>query len=141
MGIQLKQAPDGSAGLEGTTGGAGEFSNIPFAYTATVASTSVFTATRSYVVQGIRGRVDVAGTGGACTFSIYKAPTGTAGASGTLLHSGTFNLVGTANAQQTLTLSVVAGALNIVAGDSIFIALTGVATSAVGNVSVALSPA
>jgi hypothetical protein len=93
------------------------------------------------VVQGISGRVEVAGTGGACTFSLFKAPSGTAGASGVLLHTGTFNVAGTAATTQTLVLSTVVGALSLNAGDSIYLALTGVPTSAVGNVTIALNPA
>lgn len=142
MGVQIKQTAEGAIGLVGdATGGDGGFVPINFFYTASVADTSFFTADRAYVVKGIRGRVDVAGTGGACTAVLRKVPSGTAGASGTALHSSTYNLVGTANAVQTLSLSTTDGALNIAAGDSLFFDITGTPTSAVGNVTVTLSPA
>ena len=101
----------------------------------------MFTADRPYVVKAICGRVDVAGTGGACTATIRKVPSGTALTSGTALHTGSFNLVGTAAAQQALTLSTTASDLLMAAGDSICFDLTGTATSAVGNLSVHLNPA
>jgi len=142
MGVNLKQNPDGSVGLVGDgTGGDGGFEIVPLAYTATIADTSFFTADRAYVVKGIRGRVDVAGTGGACTAVMRKVASGTAGTSGTALHTGTFNLAGTANAVQTLTLSTTATDLVIAAGDSLFFDLTGTPTSAVGNITVTLAPA
>ena len=143
MSVQFKQLSDGSLGLQGDlTGGNGEFIPLVVNYIASSAATqAIFTASRNYVVQSIIGRTQVAGTGGACTMSIYSVPSGTAVASGTLLHSGTFNLVGTINTNQTLTLSTTASALAIPAGNSIGIVITGTATSAVGSVTIALSPA
>lgn len=143
MSVEYVQRPDGSLGLVGdSTGGNGGFVPVTYNYTATTpATTSIFTAHRNYIVQDISGRVDVAGTGGACTVSIYNVPSGTAIASGTLLHSGTYNIVGTANAKQTLTLSTTATALVIPAGSSIGIVVSGTATSAVGSITVCLSPA
>lgn len=142
MGVQLKQNDDGSAGFVGdATGGKGGFITASLPYIATTADGSFWTADRAYVVQGIRGRVDVAGTGGACTAVIRKVPSGTAGTSGTALHSASFNLVGTANANQTLTLSTTATDVLIAAGDSLYYDLTGTATSAVGNITVTMAPA
>jgi hypothetical protein len=140
MGVQFKQLADGSVGMEGVARDAGAFILVPVVYAATSTSASVFTAPRACVVQGISGRVEVSGTGGACTFSLFKAPSGTAGASGVLLHTGTFNVAGTAATTQALTLNPGAG-LSLAAGDSIYMALTGTATSAVGNVTIALNPA
>ena len=140
MGIQLKQLADNSLGMEGVGKDAGAFLFVPVAYSASTASASVFTAPRACIVQAISGRVEVSGTGGACTFSLYKAASGTAGASGVLLHTGSFNVAGTAATTQVLTLSAVLGATSLAAGDSIFIALTGTPTSAVGNVTLALNP-
>lgn len=142
MGVNIKQNADGSVGLVGdATGGDGGFEVVPVPYTASIADTSVFTADRAYVVKGIRGRVDVAGTGGACTAIMRKVASGTAGTSGIALHSGSFNLAGTANAVQTLALSTTATDLQIAAGDSLFFDLTGTPTSAVGNLTVTLAPA
>jgi len=141
MGVQLKQLADGSAGMEGKDAGSGGYVPVSTPYVATITSGSVFTADRSYVVQAIRGRVDVAGTGGACTMVVRKVSSGTAGGSGTALHTGSYNLVGTASAIQTLSLSTTAADLLIAAGDSIYFSLTGTPTSAVGNITVTLSPA
>ncbi len=101
---------------------------------------SFFSAFRRYKVVGIIGRVDVAGAGGACTAIIRKVPSGTALASGTALHSSTFNLVGTATNTQTLTLSVTATDLEIAVGDSLVFDITGTPTSAVGSITVVLIP-
>lgn len=140
MSVDLKQNADGSFGLVGVDAGEGNFMTASIPYTASIADTAFFVADRAVVVKAIRGRVDVAGTGGACTATIRKAPSGTAGASGTALHSGSFNLVGTANANQTLTLSTTEGALRLAAGDCLFFDLTGTPTSAVGAVTVHLAP-
>lgn len=110
-------------------------------YNVPAADTSFFQADRAYIVRGIRGTPDVAGTGGACTAIVRKVPSGTAITSGTALHSSSFNLVGTVNTSQVLTLSATAGDLLLKAGDRIAIDYTGTATSAIGSVTVNLSPA
>lgn len=99
-----------------------------------------FTATRRYKVVGIGGRPVVAGVGGACTFVIRKAASTVAIGSGTLLHTGSFNVAATADTNQTLTLSATASDLEIAAGDTIGLVLTGVPTSAVGVATVTLVP-
>lgn len=138
---QMKQIGDGSFGIEGKDGGDGGFVPVTLNYLASTVDSTMFVADRAYVVKAIRGRVDVAGTGGACTAQIRKVPSGTAITSGTALHTGSFNLVGTANAGQTLTLSTTASDLLLAAGDAIAFDLTGTATSAVGNITVTLNPA
>lgn len=137
----IRQNADGSLGIEGTAAGEGGFLPLTLKYTATIVDCTMFTADRPYVVKAIRGRVDVAGTGGACTATIRKVASGTAITSGTALHTGTYNLVGTVNTQQALTLSTTASDLLLAAGDSICFDMTGTATSAVGAISVHLSPA
>lgn len=137
----IRQNADSSLGIEGSAGGDGGFIPVTLPYTATIVDCTMFTADRPYVVKAIRGRVDVAGTGGACTAVIRKAASGTAITSGTALHTGSFNLVGTVNTQQALTLSTTASDLLLAAGDSICLDLTGTATSAVGSLSVTLNPA
>src|SRR5437667_2427391 len=109
-------------------------------YDATVADTIFFVSDRDYRVVGITGRPEVAGTGGACTAIIKKAASATAIASGTALHSSSFNLVGTAATNQVLTLSTTLSDLAIAAGNCIGFDLTGTPTSAVGAVSVFLIP-
>lgn len=142
MSVDITQRPDGGFGLAGVAGTANSgFVPATFTYNVPAADLTFFVADRPYVVIGIRGRVDVAGTGGACTAVIRKVPSGTALTSGTALHSGSFNLVGTANTNQTLTLSTTEGVLQIAAGDAIAFDLTGTATSATGAITVHLAPA
>lgn len=145
MSVDLKQNADSSLGLVGSNpiaNPAGEgFVPVTINYTASTVDGTFFVADRAYVVKAIRGRVDVAGTGGACTVQIRKTPTATAPASGTVLHSGSYNIVGTANANQALTLSTTASDLLLAPGDALTYDLTGTATSAVGSITVHLSPA
>ena len=141
MSVNIKQIADGGLGLEGVDLGDGGFLTVSFPYSATSVDQTMFTAARTYIVKAVRGRVDVAGTGGAATATIRKAASGTAIASGTALHAGSFNLVGTVNTQQAMTLSTLASDLVIPAGSSICIDLTGVLTSALGTITVTLAPA
>ena len=140
--VELKQFADGSFGLQGdSTGLQGEFLPVNASYSATSAAVqSLFTASRNYIIKDISGRVDVAGTGGACTISLYVAPSGTAIGSGTLVHTGSFNVVGAANTKQTLSLAALASSLVIPLGSTLGYVITGTATSAVGSLSVTLSP-
>lgn len=107
---------------------------------ATALDGAFFVANRAYQVQSIVGRPLVAGTGGAATAEIRKAPSGTASASGTVLHTGTYDLVGTINTNQTLTLSTTAATILLAAGDSLCLDVTGTTTSARGVISVLLLP-
>ena len=139
---QLKQNADASAGIQGSDLGNGAiiFVNIP--YTASSIDGVAFVAPRRCIVQSIVGRPEVAGTdGSAVTAVIKRAASGTAIASGTALHSSTFNLKGTAATNQTLTLSTTASDLDIAAGTAIGIDFTGTLTSASGVVTIALTPA
>lgn len=100
---------------------------------------SFFTANRTYRVLYIVGRVDVVGSNGsAVTGEIRKVASATALASGTLIHTGSFNLKGTATNNQVLTLSATPANLLLAAGDSLVFDLTGTSTAAVGSVTVAL---
>lgn len=141
MGVNLKQQGDGSLGLEGKDLDTGSFVIETAAINAASPATQiVLTANRAMRLQGIRYRVEVSGTGGACTFVINKAPSGTAISAGTILHTGTFNVAGTAATTQTGTLSTTTGAVNLAAGDSVGIIITGTATSAVGAVTLWFNP-
>ena len=114
---------------------------IVVSYIATVVTNAIFTASRAYRVKSIIGRPRVIGSdGSAVTFSFYKAPSGTAIGSGTVLHTGSYNLKGTADTNQTLTLSTTVTDVTLAAGDSIGLVLTGTATSAIGEVTVTLVP-
>ena len=130
-----------SAGLVGLDGGAGSFIFASFPYNAASVDATFFVAPRSVQVVGITCKPTVAGTdASAVTAVVRKVPDATALASGTALHSGTFNLKGTAVTNQALTLSTTASDLVLAAGDAIAIDFTGTLTSATGVVTVALCP-
>jgi hypothetical protein len=142
MSINLKQLPDGSAGLEGADAGAGPIITKTAQWTANSVNMLVFIAPRAMVVQSITARVETAGTdAGAVTAVIKKAASGTALTSGTALHSGTINLKGTAATNQVLTLATTASTLALNAGDCVGIQFTGTLTAAVGAVTIGLTPA
>jgi hypothetical protein len=139
---QIKQNDDGSMGVQGTDLDNGGFVTVNIEYNASSVDKVAFVATRAYVVQGITGRPTVAGTdGGAVTAVIKKAASATAITAGTALHSSTFNLKGTADTIQALTLSTTSGVTLIPAGTCIGVDFTGVLTSATGIVTVTLAPA
>ena len=144
MSVDIHQRGDGSLGMAGPSGGTANsgFCTTSAEYAAASIDKAFFVADRAYVVTGVRGFVAVAGTdAGAATAILRKVPTGIALASGTALHSGTFNLKGTAVTPQTLTLSTTLSDIQIAAGDAIAIDFTGVLTSATGAVTVTLAPA
>jgi len=118
--------------------------NVNFDYTAALVTQKFYveSAPNGRCVVDIRGIPRVAGSGGACTLQIFKVPDGVAVASGTLLHSGSYNLVGTADFQQVLTLipDPTGTALCLKAGDALGYVLTGTATSAVGTITVTTEP-
>lgn len=138
---QIQLIQDGvAAGLRGSDGGAGAFLHKNTAYNASSVDTAFMVAHRAMRVESIIGRVTVAGTdGGAVTAVIRKVPSGTAIASGTALHSSTFNLKGTADTNQTLTISTTASDMLLAAGDALAIDFTGTLTSATGVVTVAMN--
>ena len=115
--------------------------NINFDYTAALVTQKFYIANRPSVVVDIRGATRVAGTGGACSVQFFKAASGIAVGSGTLLHSGTFDLVGVVDTNQVLTLVPTQTTVTLQAGDSIGYVLTGTATSAVGTFAVTIEPA
>jgi hypothetical protein len=78
--------------------------------------------------------------GGAVTAVIRKVPSGTAIGSGTVLHSGSINLKGTADTLQTLALSSNPDDLVLAVGDSLALDVTGVLTSATGVATCGLCP-
>lgn len=139
MGVQFKQGGDGAAGLEGKDLGTGAFIHATVNYNVPVAATAVclINAGRALVLDSIIGRTFVAGTGGAATVALWKAPSGTAPTSGTQLHSGTFNMVGTIHTDQSLTLTTT----TVAAGEAVWAVFTGTATSAIGAITVNARPA
>ena len=142
MSINLKQLPDGSAGLEGVDYGDGAFLKASATWSATSASTVMFIAPRAMVIKSITARVETAGTdAGAVTAVINKAPSGTVLTAGTVLHTGTINLKGTAATNQPLVVSTVSSTVRLAAGDCFGIVFAGVLTAASGAVTVAYTPA
>ncbi len=127
MTVNISQSGDGGCGLVGRDGGNGPF----------VTNVLNYNAGRALVIDSIIGRPFVAGTGGAATWAVWKAPSGTAPISGTALHSGTFNMVGTINTDQALTLTTT----TVAAGESVWAVPTGTATSAVGAIAINCRPA
>lgn len=141
MGVNLKQNPDGSMGLQGTDLGDGGFLPVTAEWTASSVDKVFFVADRAYRVKGAIARVTVAGTdAGAVTVAVRKVASGTAITSGTAIHSGTANLKDTANTNQTLTLSTTSTDLDIPAGTCLAVDFTGVLTAATGAVTVSLAP-
>lgn len=136
---QLKQLGDGGLGFEGKDGGNGPIplGTINYSVPATGTAQLLFYTPRAVVIDNIEGRTTVAGTGGAATATVYMAPSGTAPASGTALHSGTFNLVGTINTDQALTLTTT----QVPAEYAVYVVFTGTATSATGGITVMGRPA
>lgn len=113
---------------------------ITLNYISSLVTQKIFVCQTPMIITHIGGVTRVAGSGGACTISFYKAASAIAVGSGTLLHSGSFDLVGTADTNQTLTLVTNQQSLTLAAGDSIGYVLTGTATSAVGTVTIQLEP-
>lgn len=108
---------------------------------ATPLDNAFFVAHRAYRVHKISVRPLVVGSdAGAVTTTVKKAPSGTAIASGTVLHSSSADLKGTINTNQALTLSATTADLNIAAGDAIGMDTTGTMTAARGVVSLELIP-
>lgn len=143
MGVNLKQLADGSFGVEGQDLDAGPFVYATAEWNASSVDKTFFVAPRSLVVQRIQGRVTVAGTdGSAVTAVVRKVASGTAIASGNLLHSSSLNLKGTADTNLTaLTLTTTLADLRLAQGDAIAIDFTGTMTAATGCVTVAMTVA
>lgn len=142
--IVTKQNLDGTMGLEGTQkdSAGGGFIVASTEWNASSVDKVFFIAARPMKVVSIVSRVTVAGSdAGAVTAVLRKVPSGTAIGSGTQLNTGSINLKGTADTNQTLTLSTTEGVLDIVAGRALAIDFTGVLTSATGVVTVTMVPA
>lgn len=138
---QIKQGDDMAFGIEGVDAGVGSFIHAAVNYGVPVAATAVclLNTGRALVIDSIIGRPFVAGTGGTATAAVWVAASGTAPISGTALHTGTYNLVGTINTNQSLTL--VAAAVRVPAGSSVWVVYTGTATSAIGSIAINARPA
>lgn len=96
---------------------------------------------RACRVKAISGRPYVLGSdGGGVTAVLRKVPSGSAIATGTVLHTGSYNLKGAADTTQALTLSVTPADLELAVGDALALDVTGVTTAARGTLTVFLAP-
>lgn len=133
----------GTAGANGAVQVNGKgFIQVPFIYDTlgNKVTQAIFTAlNQAYRVRGIVVRPRTA-EGGVLTASFYKANSGTAIGSGTVLHTGSANLNGTADTNQSLSLSATAADLLIAAGQSIGFVPSTTISAATGTVTIELEP-
>lgn len=106
-------------------------------YPATPVDGAFFVAPRAMRVTAIYFRPLAAAA--SATAMVKKAPSGTASASGTALHTNAFTLDGTADTNQVGALSVTAADLDLAAGDALCLDVTGTTTNATGIVTVELA--
>lgn len=134
----------GAAGANGQiqVNGVAGVTSVSFVYgEATALDECFFVAVRAFRVLGIICRPLVVGSdGGSVVAVVKKAPSGTAVASGTALHSNNIDFKGTINTNQTGTLSTTSTDLDVAAGNAIGIDVTGVMTAARGVITVLLGP-
>lgn len=109
---------------------------------ATPIDGAFFVADRAYRVHKVMARSTIAGTNGsAVTATVNKAPSGTAISAGTAVHQGSFDLKTTADTNMTaVSLSATTADLNLAAGDSLGLDVTGTTTAARGCITVILYP-
>lgn len=100
---------------------------------------TIFTTTRAMRVTAVIGRPDAV-NGTAATLVVVKAASGTAPGGGTALTSTSMDLTGTANTNQTLTLSATPADLLLAPGDSLCMTTTGTLAASVGCITVWATP-
>ena len=144
---QLKQNADASIGIQGSDGDDGGFITHVFNWSAVTNTSGAFLTVsgpifnRRMVVKAITYANDTVASN-AVTAALWKAPSGTALASGVALHTGTVNMQNTAATNASLTLSTVAGAVDVAAGSRIGFVISGTPGAAgVGTITVTLAPA
>jgi hypothetical protein len=117
---------------------------VDFKYDANTVTQAAFIAEFPCRIVAVRGRPRVAGNdGSAVTFTFFKCASGIAAASGTaLIQTGasSYDLKGTADTNQVISLVPDVTTRTFQAGDSLNIVLTGTATSAVGVVTFTFDP-
>src|SRR5262245_43356567 len=130
--------PSSGTLLSGSTEGPTFSSSFP--WDPNSADVSFWVAPFACRVLAAVARVEVAGTdGGAVTGALKKAASGTDIAAGTALTTATFDLKGTVDTNQTLTVSATSSALDIATGNAIGVDVTGTLTNARGVVTVTLA--
>lgn len=132
--------PGRALGVMDSTG-ACKYVNI--AYDANTVTQAWFVCQFPCRLVAITGVPRVAGSGGACTLTPWKAASGIAAASGTALQPAgatAFNVAGTADTNQSLTLVADADARTFIQGDRFSMVLSGTPTSAVGIITAVFDP-
>jgi len=140
--INLVQTARGSLEVRGADGADLGCTFAETEWLAASVSKRFFVAPRAVRVHSLYATVTVSGTDTttpAPTAVIKKVPSASPMTSGTVLHSSTINLAGTADTVQTLTLSTTASDLDLAKGDSLAIVFTGVLTAATGIAQVGLA--
>lgn len=147
MGVQLKQNPDASFGLQGSDLDDGGFLTVVLPWSAITNTSGAFLTVsgpilnRRMIVKAITYVNDTAATN-AVTATVFKAPSATALGSGTALHSSTANLQSAAATNVSLTLSATAGVVDVAAGSRIgFVISATPGAAGVGVICVTLAPA
>ena len=137
MGVQFIQNDDASAGMQGVDLDKGPFVFINIPYTsASPLAMSGCVAGRALTVRYINVVPDVVSTN-AVTAQVFAAGSTVALASGTVLHSGTANLQGTASGNQFLPVT----APTVRAGSRIGVVISGALGAAgSGVVSIVCNP-
>ena len=142
---QLKQNADASIGIQGSDQDDGGFITQVFNWSAITNTSGAFLTVsgpilnRRMIVKAITYANDTAASN-AVTAALWKAPSATALASGTALHTGSCNLQATAATNASLAL--VAAAVDVAAGSRIGFVISGTPGAAgVGTITVTLAPA
>ena len=122
-----------------TSGSVGE--TIGFYYTSSTVTQAIYVATFPMLITDVRLRIRVGSTSGTAT--IYKAPSGTAAASGTQL-TGSIDLSATPTADTTIIVPLLGSAgmagFTMAPGDSIAVVIAGTMTNGVGVLQVYVEP-
>lgn len=144
---QLKQNADASIGIQGSDLDDGGFVHIVLPWSAITNTSGAFLTisgpivNRRMIVKAITYVNDTVASN-AVTAALWKAPSGTALASGVALHTGTANLQNTAATNASLTLSTVSGALDVAAGSRLGVVISAApGVAGVGSITVTLAPA
>ena len=114
---------------------------VTIQYTSAVVTQAWFIAQFPCRLVAINGRPRVAGNDvSAVNFTFFKTKSGVADAKGVSMSGSSYDLKGTADANQTVALVGDASLRTFVAGDALSVVLTGTPTLAVGEVTCIFDP-
>lgn len=133
-----KTAASGAGGLVEVVpyaGGQNDLIFVPLDHQVPGVAQTRIRADRAMFLLSAVKRIDVVGSNGSAVTSVlWKAPSGTAPASGTAqFASGTWDLKGTVNVDQAATLSATPADRTFASGDSLVEVFTGTTTAAIGG--------